>query len=138
MYERMLDKSCMPPLEDMQAYCGVNGLRFVALNVFVMDTFAAEQKIKFPYGNSYGWCVAHYVGKKLICNVFAERDAFTVMLRLTNKQFEAVYACVSAETQHCIDHKYPCGDGGWLHYRVTNEEQLRDAQVLLQCKQRSK
>lgn len=136
MYERMLDKSCVPMVEDMQVYCGVNGARLADLNAFVTHIFATEQKIKFPYGNSYGWCVAHYVGKKLICNVFAERDAFTVMLRLTNKQFDAVYTDVSAETQHRIDHKYPCGEGGWLHYRVTNEEQMRDVQTLLKCKLR--
>lgn len=136
MYERMLDKSCVPTVEDMQVYCGANGARFAALNAFVADVFAAEQKIKFPYGKSYGWCVAHYVGKKLICNVFAEREAFAVMLRLTNRQFDAVYAEVSADTQQRIDHKYPCGDGGWLHYRVTNEEQMRDVQTLLKCKLR--
>lgn len=134
MYERMLDKSCVPTVEDMQVYCGTNGAGFAELNAFVGDVFATEQKIKFPYGNSYGWCVAHYVGKKLICNVFAEREAFTVMLRLTNRQFDAAYTDVSAETQQRIDHKYPCGDGGWLHYRVTNEEQMRDVQTLLKCK----
>lgn len=136
MYERMLDKAHMPTVEEMQAYCGTNGWRFAELNAFLVEMFATEQKIKFPYGNRYGWCVAHYVGKKLICNVFAEQDAFTVMLRLTNKQFDAVYRCVSTDTQQCIDQKYPCGDGGWLHYRVTNEEQMNDVQTLLQCKKR--
>lgn len=134
MHERMLDKTMMPSLDEMQRYCGTAGVFFAAVNAYVAETFATEQKIKFPYGNSYGWCVAHYVGKKLICNVFAERDAISVMLRLTNKQFDAVYGNVSGETQLRIDHKYPCGDGGWLHYRIESQQQMNDVKTLLNSK----
>lgn len=72
--------------------------------------------------------------KKLICNVFAEADSLTVMLRLSNEQFAQIYDQVEQETQACIDKKYPCGDGGWLHYRVTNETQFRDVQKMLELK----
>ena len=36
--------------------------------------------------------------------------------------------------QECIDNKYPCGDGGWLHYRVTGEAHFCDIQKLLEMK----
>ena len=54
---------------------------------------------------------------------FAEDNAFTVMVRLSDKQFGSVYGHVQTYTQAYIDHKYPCGDGGWIHYRVTCEDQ---------------
>lgn len=33
-----------------------------------------------------------------------------------------------------IDNKYPCNDGGWIHYRVTAEEQLADISTLIATK----
>lgn len=33
-----------------------------------------------------------------------------------------------------IDHKYPCGEGGWIHYRVTSREHFDDIRKLLTVK----
>ena len=38
------------------------------------------------------------------------------------------------DTQELIDKKYPCGDGGWIHYRVTCPQQYKDIQTLLSIK----
>lgn len=59
---------------------------------------------------------------------------FTVMLRLTDKQFAAVYDGLLDETKKVIDNRYPYGEGGWIHYRVTDREQLEDAKLLLRVK----
>lgn len=134
MYERMLDKHTPPSLAEMTAFCGENGALFSRLNEWITHLLATEQKVVFPYGNKYGWGVAHHRKSKLICNVFAENGAFTVMLRLTDKQFQSVYELLSEYTQHLIDHKYPCGDGGWIHCRVTCPAHLEDVQTLLTLK----
>ncbi len=49
------------------------------------------------------------------------------MIRLSNSQIASVYADLSACGREACDHKYPCGDGGWLHYRIVSEEGLADA-----------
>lgn len=56
------------------------------------------------------------------------------MMRLTNKQFEMVYECLKKYTQEYIDNKYPCNDGGWIHYRITCKEHFEDIQKLLDVK----
>lgn len=134
MYERMLDKKTVPTVEEMTAYCGRNGELFTALNSWLTSTYETEQKIVFPYGNSYGWGIAHRKKNKLLCNVFAEDNAFTVMMRLSDKQYQAVYEELSEYTRNYIDNKYPCGDGGWIHYRVTGKEHFDDIQMLLEVK----
>ncbi len=131
MYERMLDKRTMPTIEEMTEYCGENAELFSALNEFMTITFETEQKVVFPYGNKYGWGIGHYIKKKLICNIFAEAGAFTVMMRMTNTQYEAIYDSLKAYTKEYIDNKYPCGDAGWIHYRVTCKEHFEDIQKLL-------
>lgn len=134
MYERMLNKQEEPNIEQMTAYCGDCADLFTQLNKWLSDSYRTVQEITFPYGNHYGWGIAHRRKKKLICHVFAEDNAFTVMMRLTNKQFDSIYDKVGTDTQEQIDHKYPCGDGGWLHYRVTNKKQFNDIQMLLSVK----
>ncbi len=134
MYERMLNKQEMPSVEEMTIYCGENAELFTRINEWLAETCDTVQKITFPYGNSYGWGIAHRKGKKLICNIFAENNAFTVMMRLSDQQFGAVYERMLEYTKEYIDNRYPCGDGGWIHYRVTCKEHFEDIRQLLAVK----
>lgn len=134
MYERMLNKEVKPTMEEMASFCGENRNYFALLNQWLSDTFETEQQIVFPYGNKYGWGIAHRKSKKLLCNIFAENNAFTVMMRLSDKQYKTVYDKVQRRTQEYIDNKYPCGDGGWIHYRIVCAENFDDAKLLLFAK----
>lgn len=134
MYERMLNKQVIPSITDMTAYCGESAALFSLMNEWLFKTYGTVQTIVFPYGNQYGGGVAHRKKKKLICNIFAEKNAFTGMVRLSDKRFESVYSKVGRDTQNCIADRYPCGDGGWIHYRVTDMEHFDDLQKLLTVK----
>lgn len=136
MYERMLNKAVRPTYEEMAEYCGKRKEEFTAFNHFLSDAMGTDSEIRFPYGNSYGWSVTHRYGKKLVCDVFAEADAFNVMLRLPSKTFDSAYPSLGEYARKCIDTKYPCGDGGWLHYRVIEQEQLEDIMRLATLKQK--
>ncbi len=131
MYGRMLDKQTAPTIAEMASYCGENGGLFLQFNEWLSASFATEQKIVFPYGNNYGWGVAHRRKNKLLCNVFAEDNAFTVMLRLSNEQWDALYGNVQKYMKEYIDNKYPCNDGGWIHYRVSCAEHIDDIKTAL-------
>lgn len=134
MYERMLNKQEMPEVDDMAVYCGETAGLFVMLNEWLRETYGTVQKVTFPYGNRYGWGIAHRIKKTLVCNIFPEKNAFTVMMRLSDAQFASEYENVQTYTKEYMDHKYPCGDGGWIHYRVTCEEHLNDIKKLLAVK----
>ncbi|MCI8354860.1 MAG: DUF3788 family protein [Lachnospiraceae bacterium] len=103
MYERMLNKQEMPSIEEMTAFCGENAERFSALNEWLVSSFHTEKKVVFPYGNQYGWGVSH------------KKKSQQPRSKLTGHQ-----TCNVAELRG-ID---PCGDGGWIHYRVTGGEHL--------------
>ena len=134
MYERLLDKSIVPTREFLTDYCGVHKERFIKLNDYLTDKLGTEESIRFPYGSNYGWCITHRRRKKLICDVFAEKDAFTVMIRLPNKEFDALYGALHQSAKECIDSKYPCSDGGWIHFRILNDDDLADVMLLLSRK----
>lgn len=134
MYERMLNKKEKPDMAEMAAYCGDAQALFLSLNNWLSDNYQSEQQISFPYGNQYGWGVAHRKKQKLLCHVFAEKGAFVVMMRLSDQQYASIYEELLPYTKEFIDQKYPCGNGGWIHYRVMNQEQLNDIQKLLSLK----
>ena len=134
MYERMLNRNEKPTFTQMTAYCGGTAALFTELNEWLSTQYGTAQTIVFPYGNSYGWGISHKRKGKLVCNVFPENGAFTVMLRMDNAQFASVYDQLGDYAKNYIDDKYPCNDGGWIHYRVTDKEQLADAQTMLDVK----
>lgn len=134
MYERMLNKQEIPTIADMTLYCGENAELFTQINEWLSETYETVQKITFPYGNQYGWGVAHRIKQKLICNIFAENNSFTVMVRLSDEKYELLYGDLQKYAQEYIDNRYPCGDGGWIHYRVTSREHFDDIQKILSAK----
>lgn len=134
MYERMLNKQEEPTRENMALYCGNMAEEFQNLNIWLAERGQTSQKITFPYGNNYGWAITHRKGQKLICQIFPEKEAFTVMLRLSNKQFADIYDKMEVETKKLIDHKYPCNDGGWIHFRIQYQLQIQDIHILLAVK----
>lgn len=131
MYERMLDQQVVPTVAEMAAHCGEQAELFHQLNRWLTEAYGTAQRVVFPYGKRYGWGIAHRKGKTLICNIFAEAHAFTVMMRLSNQQFESVYHQLQSDTRDYIDRKYPCGNGGWIHYRVTSKQHFEDIRTLL-------
>lgn len=131
MFDRLLDKSAIPTRDKLIEYCGLNKERFIKLNSFLTEKMGTEESIRFPYGNHYGWCITHRIKKKFICDLFAEDGAFSLMMRLSNQQFDSVYGELHPSARECVDNKYPCSDGGWVHFRILNDDDLSDAILLL-------
>lgn len=134
MYERMLNKQKQPTFDEFTAHCGDCKALFEKTDVFLTGQLKAEKEMRFPYGNHYGWGMKYFIKARHICDIFAENGAFTVMLRLTDAQFNKIYDDALPKTKELIDHKYPCGSGGWIHYRVLDEQQLEDVCKMLRIK----
>ena len=101
------------------------------------EACSVQTAIRFPYGNSYGWSVRYGQGgksNKHICDAFAENGAFTVHFRVSNIQLGRVYDTLSDYSKSICDNKYPCGDGGWLSYRVLTDDNLEDVLKILAYK----
>jgi len=136
-FERMLDKSVTPTLEDMRRYVGERGKLWKDFGLRISEMCLVQTAVRFPYGNSYGWSVRYGAkGKqnKHICDVFAESGAFTAHFRVRNAQLDKVYDSLSDYSKSVCDGKYPCGDGGWLSYRVLTESDLEDVLKILKNK----
>ena len=134
MYERMLNKEFIPTFDDMISYCGETGNLWLMLDKWIKDEYNADMQIRFPYGKKYGWSIKYTKKSKHICDIFAESNAFTVFLRINDKDFFAIQSELSDYTEEIYSNKYPCGEGGWIRYRVLSKEQLNDIKKLIIAK----
>ena len=130
MYERMLDLSEEPAYEEMTAHCRKAGTLFERLNTALEGETGTPGRIRNPYGKKYGWGVEHRKGTKHVCDVFPEKGALVLMLRLSNADFEAVYPSLGDAARRAVDGRYPCGEGGWIHLRIEEERAVQDALLL--------
>lgn len=136
-YERMLDKSITPTFEDMKKYIGERGELWEAFMRRMSEICPIQATIRFPYGNNYGWSVRYGLKDKAdkhVCDAFAENGAFTVHFRVSSTQIEKVYDMLSDYSRAICDNKYPCGDGGWLSYRVLTDDNLEDVIKIITSK----
>ena len=136
MYERLLDKSIMPDEATIQEYLGRQS--HDRLTIFENRLKAAYQLVrekKFPFGNNYGWGYKYSHKTSHLCYTFFEKDAFTVMLQIGDRQvslLESHLPSLLQKTQDLWKNRYPCGErGGWIHYRVLTNDELNEVIKLL-------
>lgn len=134
MYERLLEKTLFPTFTDLLDYSGVCSDLWLLLDDYLQKEFSAEQQIRFPYGNKYGWSAKYSLKNRHICDVFAENGAFAVHFRISNDCLNTIYADLSDYVKKICDTKYPCGEGGWLTCRVLSQEHLNDVKKILSAK----
>ncbi|MDR0319059.1 MAG: DUF3788 domain-containing protein [Nitrososphaerota archaeon] len=135
MYERLLDKCVMPDEVTIQGHLGQSWCRFIAFENHLSDNYQLVRELKFPFGDNYGWGYKYSHKLHHLCYVFFEKDAFTVMLQIGDKQvpiLESQLTLLLHKTQELWKNRYPCGEhGGWIHYRVLVDDELTDVIKLL-------
>ena len=136
MFERILDKSATPDEAAIQKHLGRQGYaRLSTLESRLEASYQLDREIKFPFGNDYGWGYKYNHKSSHLCYVFFENGAFTVMFQIGDKQVplvEDVFSSLLSKTQRLWKSRYPCGKcGGWVHYRVSADDELADVIKLL-------
>lgn len=130
----MLNKQTVPSFDEMISYCGDSGELWMEMDRYLNDKIKMQSSIRFPYGNKYGWSTKYSYKNKHICDVFAEKSAFMVLIRISDDEIKPLYNELSDYAKTVWENKYPCGSGGWLNYRVISKEQLQDLMKIIDIK----
>ncbi len=141
MYERMMDKSVLPEINDIERHIGLNGCKYLwFLEDALMKRYEIQREIRFPFGNTYGWGYKYSHKTKHLCYLFFEKDAITITLQIGDKEvplLNQVLSTLSSKTQSLWENRYPCGDnGGWMHVRILSEDDLDDGIKLIQIRKK--
>lgn len=141
MYERLLDKSIVPDEIMIQEYLGQQSYeRLVHFEKQLEGSYQLSREIRFPFGNNYGWGYKYNHKSSHLCYVFFEKNAFTVMFQIGDKQVPSMESHLPSflqKTKELWENRYPCGEyGGWLHYRVLSDDELSDVIKLIAIRKR--
>ena len=141
MYERLLDKNNKPTIEQIAEYLGAESYRrLLCFEEYLHTHYHLNKEIRFPFGNSYGWGNKYSHKSGHLCYAFFEEGAFTVTVQIGDKQaplVESVLSGLSQKAQELWENRYPCGEnGGWIHYRVLNDEELTDIYKFIYAKKK--
>lgn len=137
---RLLDKNSEPDFEKIERLLGPDAaLRLNKLETFLQSNYDLKRELKFPFGDNYGWGYQYKHKSKLLCYVFFEKDAFTVTISIGKNELQGLQNAFSSllpKTKELWENRYPCGDGGWVHYRVESDQELSDIFKLICIKKK--
>jgi len=141
MGERMLDKSAVPTEPQIVAHMGEDAWgRLQAFEAALDGVYDLQRELRFPFGNSYGWGYKYQHKSAHLCYAFFERGGFTVTVQIGDAQvplLEAALPELSPKARRAWDDRYPCGkQGGWVHYAVTCDADVKDAAELVQVRKK--
>ena len=140
--QRFFDSDKAPKPSEIEALLGeAANRRFKQLDAFLQGSYDIVRELKFPFGNHYGWSYKYSSKGKMLCYVFFERDAFTVTITIGKNELprlEKELPRMLPRARELWAGRYPCGDGGWIHYRVMSDSELPDIQKLICVKKRPK
>lgn len=138
MYERILDKGNPPTEEQIKSHIGEESLRLLERMEYVLrERYSLVRELKFPFGDSYGWGYKYSHGKKHLFYLFFENGAVTATLQIGGKEMEKLESSLQSflpKTQALWASRYPCGSGGWVHYRAEGDAELADVLALIAIK----
>ena len=134
MYERMLNKQETPTFDDLIRYSGERGALWTTLDEHLKSDCGLVTQIRFPYGKEYGWAVKYSKKSKHICDIFAENGAFTALFQVSNAAVEPIYDELGDYAKNIWNDKTPCSTGGWIEFRVLNDEHLQDLKKIIHAK----
>ncbi len=141
MYERLLDKNNPPTTEFIRAYIGIKSHTvLLQFEDFLSNNYHLSKEMRFPFGNSYGWGYKYSHKSSHLCYVFFESGAFTITLQLGDNcvsKIEQILPNLSQKAKELWQNRYPCGEqGGWIHYRVIDTNELNDIFEFLKIKKK--
>lgn len=140
MYERMLKRDVIPTMEEIFDYIGKQSSEWLTLlEKELAKRYDLIKELRFPYGNSYGWSFKYSHKKQHLCDLFFEKGAITVTISIPSKavvQVNEILESLLPKTKQMWEERYPCGEGGWVNYRILNDQELMDVLILIAIKKK--
>ena len=141
MYERLTDKNNPPSIDFIETFIGERNCSILMqLETFLSSKYSLLREMKFPFGSNYGWGYKYSHKSSHLCYVFFESGAFTVTLQIGDNcvpKLEQILPHLSEKARDLWQNRYPCGSlGGWIHYRVTDANELNDIFEFIKVKKK--
>jgi len=141
MYQRLLDKKCIPTELEINDYIGEEALvPWNEIKSFLESNYDFQPELDYG-GANYGWSIRYRRSGKSLCTLYPEKNAFTILIVLGRKEAEKALEVI--DTFHEYIANFLTGttqlhDGRWLWIRVTDDGITDDIKTLIQIKKKPK
>ncbi|MDR2932267.1 MAG: DUF3788 domain-containing protein [Oscillospiraceae bacterium] len=139
-WKRLSDPNREPAPKEIGAFIGPDGIRRLdRLESLIGALYITGKELRCPFGRKYGWGYKFSSKSAHLCYAFFEAGTITVTTQLSGAavdKLEAILPTMLPRTQEYWKNRYPCGKngGGWVHYRVENDNEIADIIELLKFK----
>lgn len=143
MYERMMDKTIQPSLEDMRNWIGQPiADAWMALRQFVEQSYDIIP-IFNAGGKRYGWNLQYRIGRRPLCELYPEHGSFTALVILGRAELDQALDRVEtfgATIRQALETSPRHYDGCWMYIRVadhrTCQQDVQDIEELIAIKRK--
>lgn len=137
----MTDKSKAPEEAEIESFIGAESVRLLSmLENSLRERYALSRLLRYPFGASYGWGYKYSHKTAHLFYLFFEKDALTATFEIGDKEVPVLLEhlqSLSPKAQALWENRYPCGkSGGWVHYRILSEDDLRDVTSFIAIKKK--
>lgn len=141
MGNRMLDKINIPTEKEIYQFIGDDAEKLLRqFEEIFQKKYDMQKELKFPFGNNYGWGYKYSHKSSHLCYAFFESGTFTITLQLGDNcisKIKQIMSCLSSKGIELWNNRYPCGmQGGWIHYRVLDKNDLNDIFEFIKVKKK--
>lgn len=138
MFERMLDKQKPPSETEITDHIGKkHQLILDKIENELISRYDLIRELRFPFGNSYGWGFRYSHKSKHLCYVFFEKESLTLQIQIGKNEVGRFLSDLDTSSDKLIkawDDRYPCGEGGWIYYRISGEHEIGEILKLVSLK----
>ncbi|MCK9170101.1 MAG: DUF3788 domain-containing protein [Treponema sp.] len=131
----MLDKQHQPSEDEIRRFIGGDSCKNLCLIKNKLEDFLdLNIELKFPFGNTYGWGYKFSHRSKHLFYIFFEKGSLTLMTQINEPESDKEKGLInelSADGRKCWETKYPCKNGGWIHYRFSSTDNLKDVGIFI-------
>lgn len=137
--ERLANKEVTPTQETINHFLGKKNITRLSLfEKMLRESYDLNRELKFPFGKNYGWAYRYTHKKTFLLYVFIEKDGFCCTISINDSGARIVAEIINTmlpRTKELWQNRYPCGkEGGWVHYSVSNDEELKNIIQLIGIK----
>lgn len=119
-------------IEEIMAYTSVKE-DLLTLEAKLNEDYALE-KVIIENSKTEGWGINYRAGSKSLCYIHPEKNGIFIAFQITEAAIEKVRSKLSDYALEVWEKRYPCGNGGWMWYRLTQSSQVDEVRLLLNHK----
>lgn len=119
-------------LNDLLDYCGEVKYSWLELESLIGRDYDYYKTV--INSNREGWGVKYTIGSRCLCYIHPENDGIIIFFHIRTDTIEKIKDQLSEYALLVWENAYPCGDGGWIRYKLTNYTQIPEVHKLLNYK----